>query len=87
MKINRIINGQKIEIELTEHEMWSAYREQEHVFDIEDVRDWLEERGRELTDEQINDAAWWARQWMDENDYISELRWDIIHDAIKEALK
>lgn len=87
MKIKRIINGKPVEIKLTQSEMWDAYREQEHEFDMEDVRHWLEEDERELTDEQIDDAAYWAREWMDENDHISELRWDIIHDAIKEALK
>lgn len=87
MIIKRVINGKPVEIKLTEHEMWDAYREQEHEFDMEDVRHWLEEDEQELTDEQIEDAACWAREWLDDNDHISELRWDIIHDAIKEALK
>lgn len=87
MTIKRIINGKPVEIKLTQSEMWDAYREQEHEFDMEDVRHWLEEDEQELTDEQIDDAAYWARQWMDENDHIAEIRWDIIDDAIKEALE
>ena len=87
MTIKRIINGKPVEITLTQSEMWDAYREQEHEFDMEDVRHWLEEDEQELTDEQIDDAAYWAREWLDSNDHISELRWDIINDAIKEALK
>lgn len=87
MTIKRIINGIIVEIKLTEHEMWDAYREQEHEFDMEDVRHWLEEDEQELTDEQIDDAAYWAREWMDDNDTIAEIRWNIIDDAIKEALK
>ena len=87
MTIKRIINGKPVEIKLTQSEMWDAYREQEHEFDMEDVRHWLEEDGQELTDEQIDDAACWAREWMDENDHMAEIRWDIIDDAIKEALK
>lgn len=92
MTIKRLINGKEIEIKLTEHEMWDAYREQEHEFDMEDVRSTLkdiddDEIPETLTDEQIDDAACWAREWLDDNDHISELRWDIIHDAIKEALK
>ena len=92
MTIKRIINGKPVEIKLTEHEMWDAYREQEHEFDMEDVRSTLEDIDDDevpttLTDEQIDDAACWARQWMDENDHMAEIRWDIINDAIKEALK
>ena len=92
MKINRIINGQRVEIELTQREMWDAYREQEHEFDMEDVRSTLEDIDDDevpttLTDEQIDDAAHWAREWMDGNDHMAEIRWDIMNDAIKEALK
>lgn len=92
MTIKRVINGKLVEIKLTQSEMWDAYREQEHEFDMEDVRSTLEdidddEIPETLTDEQIDDAACWAREWLDDNDHISELRWDIIHDAIKEALK
>ena len=38
MKITREINGATVEIELTDNELWSAYAEQEHKFDIDDVR-------------------------------------------------
>ena len=60
MTIKRIINGKPVEIKLTQSEMWDAYREQEHKFDMEDVRHWLEEDEQELTDEQIDDAACWG---------------------------
>lgn len=92
MTIKRIINGKIVEITLTEHEMWNAYREQEHEFDMEDVRSTLDDIDDDgipvtLTDEQIDDAAYWAREWMNDNDHMAEIRWDIINDAIKEALK
>ena len=92
MKIERIINGETVTIELTESEMWDAYREQEHIFDMEDVRSWFDEMDDDslpesLTDEQVDDAACWAREWIDDNDHIAECRWDCINDAIKEVLK
>ena len=37
MKIRRSINGENMEIELTQAEMWSAYEEQQHKFDISDI--------------------------------------------------
>ena len=99
MTINRIINGKQIEIKLTETEMWDAYQEQEHEFDKDDVRHmleeyewyWTDENGESnpptLTEKQIDDAACWAREWLDENDLIAEVRWNFIHDAVEEALK
>ena len=92
MKIERVINGQKIEIELTKSEMWSAYREQEHLFDMEDIRSAVEsidddEIPSTLTDEQIDDAACWARGWMDDNVHILDCRWKIIYNAIREVIK
>lgn len=99
MKIKRTINGESVEIELTETELVLAYREQQHEFTMMDVRSllendeyyWTDENGDshppELTDEQVDDAACWAQEWLDENDHISEVRWDIIHDAIEEVLK
>lgn len=42
MKIQRELNGQMVELELTPEELTSAYYEQQHVFDIQDVRDKFE---------------------------------------------
>ena len=91
MTIKRIINGKIVEIELTQHEMWDAYREQEHEFDKEDVRSTLEDIDDDripptLTEEQIDDAARWAREWMDANDNMAETRWENIRDAILEVV-
>lgn len=98
MKIERIINGHRVEIELTPQEMYDAYFEQEHNFDMEDVRSMLDEdhwyytdeagdpAWPEMTDEQISDAASLAREWMDGNDHMAECRWDCISDAMKEVL-
>lgn len=44
MKIKREIFGQQIEIELTEREVYDAYAEQEHLYDLEDCRNDFELR-------------------------------------------
>ena len=41
MKIAREINGNTVEIELTEDELYDAYNEQKTLFDKEDVREEL----------------------------------------------
>ena len=41
MKIKRNIDGREIEIELTAHEMWDAYIEKQHQFDVEDIEDYF----------------------------------------------
>ena len=42
MKISREINGKNEEINLTAEELSAAYYEQEHLFDIEDCRKYVE---------------------------------------------
>ena len=37
MKIKRKIDGKEFEFELTNDELWNAYIEKEHQFDIDDV--------------------------------------------------
>lgn len=94
MTIKRIINGKEIEIKLTEREMWDIYREQEHKFDMEDVRGYIEdidwedgERPPEMSDDQIDEAAFWMREWIDSNDVVGDIRWDCIRDAIEKVTK
>lgn len=92
MTIKRTINGVEMEFELTKQEMWYAYCEEEHEFDKQDVRSTLVDIDDDrippaLTEEQINDVACLAREWMNENDNMAETRWEIIHDAILEAIK
>lgn len=43
MKITRGFNGQTIEIELTENELYQAYIEQEHIFDRNDVENYFDD--------------------------------------------
>lgn len=42
MKIKRAVNGTEMEFELTSEEVSAAYYEQEHLFDVQDVKDKLE---------------------------------------------
>ena len=44
MKITREINGQTVEIELTEEETWRAYNERRLEFAYEDLEIWLRDR-------------------------------------------
>lgn len=93
MKIKRNVNGQDMEFELTWQEMWETYTEQEHLFRMEDVRNYVAECAEdaddvpELTEEQIDRAADLVTEWMDENDGVSETQWAIVDDAIKEVLR
>lgn len=38
MKIQRVVNGQVMEFELTPDELYSAFEEKQHLFDIEDAK-------------------------------------------------
>lgn len=38
MQVKRVIGGASVAIELTEMELFAAYEEQQHLFDIESVR-------------------------------------------------
>lgn len=66
MKITREINGATVEIELTDNELWSAYAEQEHKFDIQDVRDIL----TDYEDAEYKGPITWIRDNEDENSAV-----------------
>lgn len=85
MTIKRTINGVEMEFELTERELYDAFFEKQHYFDVEDVKCGCEETGHELDEDQIDEAAHLARKWMDNNDVISDCRWNCIDEAIEEV--
>lgn len=64
------------EIELTKQELFEAYTEQQHIWDVSNTKDYLSD---EYTDEQIGAIAYEARRQADKYD----LEWD---DAVEEAL-
>ena len=45
MIITRVINGELTTIDLTKEEIFQAYREQEKVFDIQDVVEFIRDEG------------------------------------------
>lgn len=76
MVITRIINGIEYEFELNSNELYNAYIEQEHKWDVSDVD---ARYGHLLTDEQINSLAYEMRRQRDKYDLDFET-------AIEEAL-
>ena len=85
MTITREINGTTINLELTQEEMYKAYYEQQHRFDLEDVKEiagWLEEDGAEpFTKEEIESASKELRE-----DYLDDKTGEITHDIIYKIL-
>lgn len=63
MTITRNINGVNVEIELTEDELWSAYRERQHTADTCEMLDywedgfWAKDIHDYFTDQQISEIA------------------------------
>lgn len=76
MKIKRIINGSEVEIELTKDELFNAYSEQEHEWDMQSCKDylnsgiydgeeWYEELSEEIEKKIIAETAYELRRNMD----------------------
>lgn len=59
MRITRTIDGKNIEIELLPVELSIAYEEQEHIYDMKDVQNVLDEAG---TDDDIREKYGFARE-------------------------
>ena len=95
MTITRKILGIiPVKIALTEEEVYSAYAEKQHDYDMEDVKSKIECRWEEdeipeklKNPEFISKIADKFRRYMDNNDYISECMWDCADYAIENALK
>lgn len=96
MKIFREINGEKHEIELTEDELYQAYRAQEHEYDMEDVRSELECRDEDdfqddygITKETamslISDIAYAMRSKLDDEHSMDYSRGTAISEVLTEA--
>lgn len=76
MTITRIVNGQNLEFELNSQELFEAYMEQEHKWDVSDVD---ARYGHLLTDEQVDALAREMRRQRDKYDLDFEA-------AMEEAL-
>lgn len=49
MKIKRNVSGAEMEFELTQNEMYEAYYDQQHRFDVEDIKWWF----LDISDEEL----------------------------------
>ena len=74
MKIQRLIKESEVEIELTSDELFRAYSEQEHKFDIDDILEELE-TGDEDTDNYNDIPIAWLKENVSEIAYLK--RWNI----------
>ena len=80
MKIERVIDGKNVVIELTDMEMYDAYHEKEHLYDVEDVRSiWEMKRENdpdypEPTEDELDRAAYQYRHAMNNTE-------DWVHQA------
>lgn len=91
MKITRTINGQKVEIELTAEERYSAYIEEKRDLDISELY-WTwqnicddEEIERDLTEDEVEDALerYYNRvEWCDQQ--ATEIRYEILQDYLED---
>lgn len=89
MKIQRIIRGSEVEIELTSDELFRAYSEQEHKFDIDDILEELE-TGGEDTDNYNDIPIAWLKEKFSEIAFLKRrnidkygLEWS---EAVKQAI-
>lgn len=73
MIISREINGENVSFELTEHELFSAYVEQEHEFDKDYVRGLVSES---TTEEKIDEIACEMRRMMNKYDVNIDYAFD-----------
>ena len=58
MTIKRVVNGTEMEFELTSLEMWEAYNEQEHEYDIDDIKDRFDGIGSAADIAEVYDMPW-----------------------------
>lgn len=77
MKITRIINRQRITIELTAEEMLLAYSEIEEEYLREDIQQWAEDNDENI-DEKLEDKM---VCYLAEKDDANASRWDNIENA------
>lgn len=88
MKIKRFVNGKEQEFELTADELYEAFREQEHKFDLCDVDDVFNGfdddelldmygRTRDEIKEKYEDIAYEMRRNIDKY----EMSWQYARDA------
>ena len=94
MTIVREINGKEMEFELTPNELYRAYEEQEHLYDMGAVRDyvcsWEDEDfmdvwniTRAQYEALVEDMAWCRRRYVNKYDLSEDFALD---EAIKDTI-
>lgn len=95
MTITRIINGELISIDLTDSELFAAYVEQEKIFDLHTVREFIRDEGN-LDDEtyppefveymlgQTDTIRSWAEELREHKD--DGWSWPGIEDSLRDYM-
>lgn len=95
MRIKRMIGNEEVEIELTSHELYDAFCEQEHLFDMDNVRCHFDafddddlmnsyNMTREEIAKLIDPIAWELRRMMNKYDCSFE---GALYDAIDKVME
>ena len=94
MTIERIINGQKMEIELTLQELYDAHFEAEKLDDAEWIMDEYDDDEFEacynrppLTMDEAMEIAYDFETTVDGDDHINECRYDIMTECVAEYVE
>ena len=89
MTIKRVLDGKEYEIELTDHELWMAFDEYEHLGDIETIDLFCADDDGNciVPDDKIDEVANRYRSAYDDYlDACSDARCDIANEAMREVL-
>lgn len=85
MKIQREVNGQVMEFELTSEELFAAFEEQEHLFDIQDVKNKFES---ELDPNEFEETHGFPMDLvMGNQDLLEEMAWESRHNQDKHGME
>ncbi len=68
MKIKRVVNGQEMEFELTDRELFQAGQEASEYNDREDLETVIEDQEEELTEEEIAAALTLYKKYRSNDD-------------------
>lgn len=94
LKILRNMNGEDVEFELTRGELYSAYEEQQHIFDKADVEDIIDQMDDDTimanygvsmaaAEDLVDEIAYRMRRYIDKYD----MSWESARDeAIKDVI-
>lgn len=91
MKIVREVNGVSMEFELTDQELFSAYEEQENIWDRNYIENEFDDDERfedmtlEAREEAFDDIAWRFRKIVDRMEYRND--WEAACMAVDEYFK